>query len=318
MSFRAAWKRRLSLAARFGVSLAALWYVSTLIDIAQTIKILRTTDFRYLAWAFSAFLAVNFIMVVRWRFFIRALALTTSFLQLIRYHGIGLFGNLFMPSAIGGDVLKVVGLCQGHNKKERVVASVLLDRLSGFAAIVVVAILAFIFGYHLIEDQTILISIGLMAMGSLGVTLLLFNHFLYAFGCRIFQRFPAVTQRLMQLHEDLGMLKERPLEALKAIGASCLSQTAFIITWYGIALALHQDINILYFFVFVPLICVASSVPSIGGLGAREAGAAYLFTKAGMTSGVAVSLSLISFLFMVLVGLMGGLVYVTTIPSRRV
>ena len=59
----------------------------------------------------------------------------------------------------------------------------------------------------------------------------------------------------------------------------------------------------------MPLICVASSVPSIGGLGVREAGTAFLLAKVGVDSGVAVSISLINFLFMVLVGLLGALIY---------
>src|SRR3989338_3854206 len=64
--------------------------------------------------------------------------------------------------------------------------------------------------------------------------------------------------------------------------------------------------------------CVASALPSIGGLGFREAGAAYFFSRIGVDSGIAVSISFMTFLFMVAVGLMGGAIYVLTLSFRRI
>jgi uncharacterized membrane protein YbhN (UPF0104 family) len=74
---------------------------------------------------------------------------------------------------------------------------------------------------------------------------------------------------------------------------------------------------LIYFLIFIPMVCVASTFPSIGGLGVREAGAVYLFARIGIDSGIAASLSLINFLFMVVIGLIGGVFYVTTVSSRR-
>ena len=44
----------------------------------------------------------------------------------------------------------------------------------------------------------------------------------------------------------------------------------------------------------------------------------YLFSKIGVESGISVSMSLLLFLFMVTIGLIGGLVYVFTISSGRI
>ncbi|MBI4310075.1 MAG: hypothetical protein HY591_07080, partial [Candidatus Omnitrophica bacterium] len=61
-----------------------------------------------------------------------------------------------------------------------------------------------------------------------------------------------------------------------------------------------------------------TSLPSIGGLGVREFGWVYLLSKVGVPQGVALGLSLINFVFMVLVGLLGGLFYVLTLSLGRV
>ena len=74
---------------------------------------------------------------------------------------------------------------------------------------------------------------------------------------------------------------------------------------------------IFYFIIFTPLICVVSSIPSIGGLGVRELGAAYFFGKVGMSTEAASSVTFISYIFMVFFGLLGGLYFLLTRPSSK-
>ena len=44
----------------------------------------------------------------------------------------------------------------------------------------------------------------------------------------------------------------------------------------------------------------------------------YFLAKVGVDKGAAAGLSLISFFFVIVVGLLGGIVYVSTSPARRV
>ncbi len=297
--------------------MALLYYIFSKIDMEKTKAVLRSAEIIYIFYAFLTFIVINIIILVRWRIYIKALDIDASTLDITRYYLVGLFGNLFLPSAIGGDLIKIYGLCKGSNQKARVVASVLLDRLSGFASIVIVAVTSFVVGYKYIQNAFLLVPIAVMAFCSFGIAAVLFNEKIYSFGCRVFNGFPKIKNNLMKLHYDIMLLNDKRMEGVKAIGLSCLSQVTFAFTFYFTARALHQDISIIYFLIFIPLICVASSVPSIGGLGVREAGTAFLFAKVGVDSGISVSMSLISFLFMVVVGLIGGAVYVITLHSGR-
>lgn len=308
----------LSFIIRVGLSALLLAWLFNKIDLKNMLDAVRTADVLYLFYAGLAFLICNFIILWRWFIFIRALGLSVTVGKVIRYYFMGLFGNLFLPSAIGGDIIKILGLCKDSAQKPRVVASVILDRLSGFASIVIIAVLALIFGYKLIGDNTLIIPIVIMAGASLMFAAVLFNERIYAFGCRIFNSFPKFKNSLMEMHYDVMLLADKRAEGYKAIAASCLSQLIFAGCYYLTAKALHQDTALYYFILFVPLICVASAVPSIGGLGVREVGAAYLFAKAGMDPGIGASLGLINFMFMVIVGLIGGAVYVFTFSSGRV
>ena len=90
-------------------------------------------------------------------------------------------------------------------------------------------------------------------------------------------------------------------------------------SFYLISFALGARINLLYFFVIVPIISTISALPiSVAGLGLREASSVYFFTKAGMSSEIALATSLLNFSILFLFGLCGGLIYVITFSRRRV
>ncbi len=303
---------------RIALSAGALWIVYRVIDVEKTIKVLKSSDLKYIGYGLLVFFITNIIILVRWFIFIKALDLKVSKVNVFRSYFIGLFGNLFLPSSIGGDILKILGLCKESSEKAKVVASVLLDRLSGFASIIIVSTCSFVIGFRYIQDYVLLIPIVIIVVGASVVGFVLFNEKAYSFCCKIFGKMPKVQKSLMSLHYNVALLKNKKKEGLKAVFMSCLSQLIFAFVFYLLGKALHQEVPVIYFLIFVPLICVASSVPSIGGLGVRELGAVYLFSRIGIDEGVAASLSLMTFFFMVIVGLLGGLFYVSTVSSGRV
>jgi len=311
-------KNILSFLARVVLSFALLFWLFKKIDIGKMINVLKTADLMYVGVALCVFLLINLILLIRWFVFIKALDLEVTFMDVVRNFFIGLFCNLFLPSAIGGDIVKTFGLCRTSSQKARVVASVILDRLSGFASIVLVATVAFIFGYRFINDPSLLWLIGAIALFSTTIFIILLNEKLFSFVCRVFNGVPKIKDGLMSLHNDLVMIKDRQRAIMNAVGLSCLSQVVLAAVFFLIARALHHPVDIIYFFIFSPLVCVAASLPSIGGLGVREVGWVYLLAKVGVPESISLSMSLMSFLFMVIVGLIGGLIYVVTVSSGRV
>ena len=311
-------KNLFNLLMRVTVSAALLFYIFSRIDRERTAEVLRSANLTYIVYALVVFCIIYVFILIRWFIFIKALGLTVTTFNVVRYFLVGLFGNLFLPTAIGGDLLKTVGLCRETSQKARVVASVLLDRLSGFTAVAIVATVAYAIGFRMIDDKTLIIPVTILGGALFLLCAVLFNEKIYSFGCRIFNPFPKIKQSLMNLHYDIKLLNHNRVEGFKAIGVSCVCQVTYSFVFYLMAKGLHQEIDLIYFLIFTPFLCVAASFPSIGGLGVREAGAAYLFAKIGVESGVAVSLSLINFLFMIVTGLIGGAFYVLTLSSGRV
>ena len=309
---------------RFGLSFALLWLTffiqkTSPQDVWNT---LRSADPSYIVMAGCIFLILNLILLFRWFIYVRALELSVPFSVVTRYFLIGLAGNLVLPTAIGGDVIKILGLCQYSPQKPKVVASVLLDRLSGFAGIVVVAILAVIFNFHLIKNVTLLIGIVLLTAGSFVVGFILFNESVFSFCCQVFNRMPKIKQKLMDLHHDIALLKNRQYALYQAVGISALAQVIAAVFFFLVAKGLHQNISLMSFLVITPLVGVASSIPSIGGLGAREGaltGLLGIICGIGKEAGKAIgfSIGIMNFFFMVIVGLIGAVVYFSTKDGKE-
>lgn len=303
---------------RLGLSAALLFYIFSKIDLQTTKEVLKNAHRPDLAISFVFFVIIQALLLPRWMIFIYALDLSTTFKNVLRHFFLGHFGNLFMPTAIGGDILKTIGLCRGHDTKPRVVASVLLDRLSGFAGIVLLALCSYALGFKLITENFILIPIAIMGVSTVAVLLLLFNTKIYTFGCQVFGFFPRLKKALIRMHDDILMMKDKKIEGVKAVLLAALGQVGFAFSFYFIAKSFGIDVSIVYFLIFVPIICVITALPSIGGLGVREVATVYLFGKIGVDANIAASISLSVSLFIFIIGLIAGAFYVITLPDRRV
>ncbi len=306
-----------SLFLRFGLSGVLLFWLFSKIDYKHMWEALKGADMGYLTLAAVVFFLINLTILWRWRILMKAVGLKTKRMSAFKWFFIGLFCNLFLPSSVGGDVVKGLGLSKETGNKPKVFASIVLDRLCGFAAISIIAAVAFFFGRAIVADSMVIIAIVVMSILSLVMAVVLFSHRIFSWACTAFARWPKVKDSLMNLHYDIVLLKGKQRQGWEAIAISIFAQLVLAVEFYITAKGMHQEIPLVYFIIFSPIVCVVTALPSIGGLGVREIGWVYLLSKVGVHEGVALGISLINFGFMVLVGLIGGVLYVTTLSSRR-
>lgn len=303
---------------RFGISGVLLFIMFKTIDFKDIWQAIKGADLNYLFAAWIMFMVTNFIILWRWRVIMKALDLKCRRFSLVRWFFYGIFWNLFLPTSVGGDVIKGVGLSKETKHKAKVFASIILDRLCGFSGIVILSCVAFWGGRKIVQNPVIVVSIAIMACVSLTIVTVLFSHRIFSWVTKVFRRWPAVRESLMKLHYDIVLMKGKQKEAAFAILLSIMSQLVLAYEFYLTALGLHQNIPLLYFIIFSPLVCVATSLPSIGGLGVREYSWVGLLATVGVSKEVAAGLGILNSGFMYAGGiLMGGLVYVITLLAGR-
>jgi glycosyltransferase 2 family protein len=300
------------------LSVALLVWLFVTIDYKHMWQAIRGSDLRYMSAAVMIFFSINFMIVWRWRILMRAVGLNPKRLSSMRWYFIGLFCNLAPISTVGSDVIRGLGLAQEVGHKPKIFASILLDRLSGFAGIVILAAVAFLFGRGIITNQLVIIAIVAMSIVSGMIVIVLFSHRIFSYACKAFAAWPKVKENLMRLHFDIVLLKGKQNKGWESIFISIAAQIVLAIEFYLSAKGLHQNIPLVYFIIFSPIVCVVTSLPSIGGLGFREIGWVYLLALVGVSKEMAGGLSLINSAFTIINGLLGGLFYVSTLSSGRI
>ena len=300
------------------LSLALLTWLFVTIDYKHIWQAVKGSDMRYMSAAGIIFFLINFLIVWRWRILMKAVGLKAGKLSSMRWFFIALFCNLAPISAVGSDVIRGLGLAKEVGHKPKIFASIVLDRLSGFAGIVILAVVAFLFGHGIIENKLVILAIAAMSIISGGIVIVLFSHRIFSFTCKAFESWPKIKDNLMRLHYDIVLLKGSQRKGWEAIIISIGAQIVLAIEFYLTAKGMHQNIPLVYFIIFSPIVCVVTSLPSIGGLGFREISWVYFLPLVGVSKEMAGGLSLINSAFTIIAGLLGGLFYVTTFSPRRV
>ncbi|MEO6055062.1 MAG: lysylphosphatidylglycerol synthase transmembrane domain-containing protein, partial [Chthoniobacterales bacterium] len=106
----------------------------------KLITIAGHCDMRWLTAGLVACGVLNIMGIFRWRIFLRALEIDISLWKSTQLYFIGAFFNLIMIGSVGGDAVKAGYLMAGGYKKTSALFSVLLDRISGFGALIVASI----------------------------------------------------------------------------------------------------------------------------------------------------------------------------------
>ncbi|MCX5681947.1 MAG: lysylphosphatidylglycerol synthase transmembrane domain-containing protein, partial [Candidatus Omnitrophica bacterium] len=311
-------KKTLSFVLRFGLSAGLLVYLFQKNDITKTIEIAKSADIFYLFIALLIMFTIYGLLLLRWRIVMKALNLHVAKKESARWFWIGTFFNFVLPTSTGGDVVKAIGLCKGMSDRAKVVASIVLDRIFGFISITIVALISYFVARKMADEKSLLNGILILFVISWGGLLFLLNERLYSFSCTLFNKFASIKAKLLKLHQAFVLIKGRFYPIFLTIAVSSFGQVLLGFSYFFTAKGLHQDADLIYCIAFAPLICVASSLPSIGGLGFRENATALLFMKIGLTKPAAVSISLLNLLYIVIVGFVGAIVYVCSVFSRRV
>ena len=300
------------------LSLALLAWLFHTNDYKQMWQAVIKSDVRYMSAAGIIFFLINFLMLWRWRILMKALGLKARRMTSTRWFFLGLFFNLAPISSVGSDVIRGFGLAKETGHRPKVFASIVLDRLSGFAGIVILALAAFIFAHGVIANKLVIIAIMTMSIVSGAIVIALFSHRIFSFACKAFAAWPKIKESLMRFHYDIVLLKGKQKQGWEAIIISIAAQIVLAFEFYLSAKGLHQNIDLKYFIIFSPIVCIMTSLPSLVGAGFREIGWVSLLYLVGVSHSMALDISLITSAFNVINGLLGGLLYVTTLSFGRI
>ena len=301
---------------RSGISIAALFFLVKWIGFEKISGVIQGARFGYLFISILIFISAYVLCFFRWCLLVKSVDIRAPLSRLaISYLG-GNFFNLFLPSTVGGDIVRIADLRNHTKKTKEIAATVLIDRLVGFCALGIIVFVSIVIGREYIRGLDVLIPIAMLFFLLFSAIAVLFTKNIFA-KIKIFIPTKRLKEKAENLHGEIFYFRKRPKVLLKTLLISFLSQVAVIFSFYFIFLALRLNPNIIYFFIFIPLISVIATIPvSIGGLGLRDTGSVFFFTKIGIAKDAAAAASLLNFFFIVIIGIVSGIIYGLALYNR--
>ncbi|MCX6784076.1 MAG: flippase-like domain-containing protein [candidate division WWE3 bacterium] len=237
----------------------------------------------------------NVFSSLRWQVLLAARGPKVPFLILLKLYFIGVFFNNFMPSSVGGDIVKAYKLSKYTDQAFDSSISVVMERATGLFVLIFIGFTAQMFVYKLIG---VAIFVGFLIACGIGLL--------------IGDKVSKIHPKIRKLWLAFIFYKDRPKALAAAIGLSFLIQGLSMAFQYLTFSALGYHLPFWQAMVVFPVtnfVTFLSLLPN--GWGAQEALYALLFGLIGINKTISVTVSLVGRLVTLLVALLGGLIYAT-------
>lgn len=304
-------KNNLRTLVRLFMSIILLLLLLVFVDLEALIQDFRSVNLMLYFIGLAAFVATILTWNLRWQLFMHAAGEMISFRKALSTLVIGVFYSMFLPSVVGTDAGRVYELAREDNARTaNLISTVLLDRVLGLITIALLALLGLILGSQFANERSIVFVVLGTLVVLIGGWLLAFNQRVKTFVFDLIGRLPVIKRFSASLHalyDALYQLHRQPRLLLTAGSVSLINSFCTILATVFAALSIGLDINLIYYFIFMPIIWIIITVPvSIGGLGLREGAFVFFFTQVGVSPADAVAISLLVYSYNVIVGVFGG------------
>jgi uncharacterized protein (TIRG00374 family) len=297
---------------RVFIGIALILFLLWRFDFNKILGHVRNIDITYLLYALALYLLFVIISAWRWQVLLDCKKFGLSFWKTLVIYFIALFANNFLPTTVGGDVMRV--LYAKRERKTDALATVLVDRMLGFVGLFVFALFAVL--YLLFEKK----QTEFLPFTVVGLAIILFLTYI-VFSERIYALFSPVVLRinLLRLGERLNRLHETATEFGGAWRTITLCVVQSVVIQALLALGpffvlrgmANVEVGVLPFFIYVPIINVLSMIPiSFNATGVREYFYVLLFSRVGLAGDTSLAVSLVSFILVVALSLLGGVAFV--------
>jgi uncharacterized membrane protein YbhN (UPF0104 family) len=251
---------------------AAIYLVFSKIELKEVWLVIQSSNWLWLFVSLVLFNLSKWCSAIRLHKLFMLAGVNISQFYNLRLYYIGMFYNLFLPGGIGGDGYKVLHLRKMSDATSRkLLAAVLLDRISGAAMLAFMALVLTFFSPQLLSliPSFFTWAIGACALLSLPIFALL-----------VYLAFPSFISAILHM-----------------LYWSFLVQFVQLVCAFAILSAFGVETYYITYFVLFLISSLAAMLPiSFGGVGLRELVFLYAAGFLPIDESVAISLGLVFFL----------------------
>lgn len=293
---------------KIAISLILIAIVLSRIDINALGSVFAKAHLGWIGVATVLMLLNVVVRAKRWQILLADLEIRVPLRELTTIYYIGAAFSNLLPTAVGGDPVRMVELNRHTDRASDAVTSVIVDRFLGLYASLVLGFVTSLVVWNRVPQEVIGLSV-LFFVGMTAVGVVLVYEPLYQTLRQI-----SLIRRITDIKFIHKLFESFQDYSPKALGIAflfgLLVQLVFILSNFTIGQALGIALSPLFYLVFVPLINLTLTLPAFAGFGVREASYATLFGEVGVSNEAAVALSLTVYALGNLApGLVGGALY---------
>jgi glycosyltransferase 2 family protein len=292
-------RRHVLLALKIAVSIILLTFLFSKIDAGRLWQTAKQASIVWLAAALAIYVVNVFASVWRWRLLLDAQDTPIPSRTLLGSYLVALFFNNFLPSNIGGDVIRIRDSARFTGSKTLATTVILADRVIGLIGLVLVAALGATMVAGMAGHVPSPIWPSWLWTGFVIATMASAPAVLAPAGVgRLLQPLTVlhpewIGDRIDSLTAALVRFRDRPASILSCFCGAVFVQATVVVFYVAVARALHVSIAPWDLAVIVPLSFVVQMLPvSLNGFGVREATFSFYFTRVGLSMESALLVSL--------------------------
>lgn len=294
---------------RLGVSVLLIGYIVWRTNWADVGAVLGQSDPLFVALSFLIGPVLVSSSSWKWSMLLNALGVRVRLIQLyVLYEIGGFFGNV-LPTNVGGDVVRATSLARATARYGESVSSIFVERYTGLAALVLMALVSVPLNLDLSLDPRVIGSVAFATGGYIVLLVLVVNPNYLPWLWR--RPLPGPASRLLGkiqgFQADVRAYRNHPRVLFKALLVSLLWNVGATLNVYLSARALGGDVSFAGLLVTVPLILTITMVPiSLGGIGLSEWAYMFAFTQIGVGAPLGLSVALLLRVKSILTGGLGA------------
>lgn len=251
------------------------------------------------------YLLLHLLGVTKWRILINLAGADLTFLQAARCYYLGLFGNNFLPSLVGGDFVRAGLAFRFSRSKTAIVLGSLIDRVQDVIGLLGVAAIGALLLPRALDPHSRKVFVGVGILLAAGGVLC--AGAIYMIPVR---KFPFKIRRIMvQLRRGMRSVYKSRGQVVLCFCIGMVLQILQVAINFPLSEASGLHIPF-YFWLFAwPLAKLSSLLPvTQGGIGVREVALVALLAPLGATPALTAAVGLVFEAITIIGGLMAGVI----------
>lgn len=290
------------------ISAALLYLALRKVDLTELFSRFNATSLFWIGMAIAVTFLQIFVGVLRWREVSAACGAPLELGRAMRYNVIGSFFNQTLPSAIGGDAVRLWLVARAGAGWRAATYSIFVDRAIGLVALAILVVASLPWSYTLITDphgRSALLLVDFAALAG-GIGFLIFGALKWSW-LKTWWATHHIHACAVIANRVIFNRMRGPVIAILSLLVHVL---AVVIAWCVVQ-SIAAPVSFAQVFLLVPPVMLITLMPiSIAGWGVREASMGLAFGFAGLAANEGVNVSLLFGAVSFIVGAFGGLVWI--------